>query len=176
MPFTPSRCLPRVVPLVRHAATFCCTSWEGWVGTTCPFRLICGHMTSGASPPKQSRKEKKKEQRTIEFTPSVGRTRFRGAHCSAVLPHSRIFLTKSCRLLHPLEALAMQGIIAEREASERFDHSVLYDLAGNAFSSTCFMATIFATALFSSDGFEARLIGSVPRVRLGPCQEDDADL
>ena len=68
-----------------------------------------------------------------------------------VTARMRVYITDKCRFLRGLEALALQGIhyqkpdLQEILAGGEFSHSLLINLAGNAFHAWCCVAVVIVT-------------------------------
>jgi site-specific DNA-cytosine methylase len=97
--------------------------------------------------------------RLLDTSQSIGRKRL-GAptgskaetQIATLTPSGAWFHTGLGRDLHGVEALALQGIYISTDIAAKFSSSLLQNLAGNAFSSTCCVVAIIAalTALGQS--------------------------
>ena len=83
--------------------------------------------------------------RTVELKHNLDRVRPSSDIASCVLPGASMYLTHKCRLMHPSEALSLQGIDVDEHLVRQFSGSVLQSLAGNAFETSCCLATFFCT-------------------------------
>lgn len=105
--------------------------------------------------------------RCVEVSQGAGRQSPRVGCASTVTPHGQQYLTHRCRLLHAIECLHLQGIHFPRSLLQKFPSRLIQDLAGNAFETSCCLATIVASSVLLSTGAAAGIAGC-PRPPLGP--------
>lgn len=81
-------------------------------------------------------------KRTINLAFGMGRARSKEAESHIVTPSSQVFLGHRCRLTHGREAMSLQALhFGPRQSRlDRYSHTFLLDLAGNAFMGLCFGA------------------------------------
>ena len=89
------------------------------------------------------------EARTVELKHNLDRVRPSGV-ASCVLPGASMYLTHKCRLMHPWEALTLQGIDVDEHIVRQFSGNLIQSLAGNAFETSCCLATLFCTMVILS--------------------------
>ena len=77
--------------------------------------------------------------RTIEVKHNLDRTHVLHGIASTILPGGEQYLTHRCRLMHPIEAIRLQGIFVPSEVADDF-LGLLQDLGGNAFETSCCLA------------------------------------
>ena len=96
---------------------------------------------------------------SVELSPVAERVRITKSGVRTIVPGSRIFLMDRCRLLHPVEALHIQGIDVSEVGADRFSRATLQSLAGNAFDTHCCTVSLFTGLLFLSHNFSDRCTG-----------------
>ena len=82
--------------------------------------------------------------RSVELKHNVERCR-PAAEASCILPGGMQYLTHKCRMMHPFEALMLQGIDVSPHMVRQFKGSLVQSLAGNAFETSCCLATMLCT-------------------------------
>lgn len=100
---------------------------------------------------------------SLELLHSAHRTSLRVGQCSALLPKGHQYLTHRCRLLRGVEALAFQGIVYDPQAQAKlcnFKQDLLLDLSGNAFETSCALASTIALLMGLSHGSFQACTGS----------------
>ena len=96
-----------------------------------------------------------------------------------ISPSMRLYLSSRCRLAHGLEALALQGIHYGESHSRlsRYESSFIFDLAGNAFQTSCCMASVLSTLVSLAKAWAKKVQGLAPKVvPAAPESDDDLDL
>lgn len=118
-----------------------------------PARAIDGLSLQGVTFPESS-------LRLFDTTQSAGRMReVDNDRMMCITPKMRVWMTSTCRVMHGLEGLNMQGIYytGREQALEQFTSDTLMDLAGNAFHAGCCLAAMMGTlvALAMGSNFAA---------------------
>jgi len=109
-----------------------------------------------------------KEPRVVDVSQGADRTRTVAGCSSAVTPGSRLYFTHRCRLQVPLESFYLQGIAYDQRVLSKFPSSTLQDLAGNAFETSCCLASIVVACLMLSCGASARTVGAPAYALMAP--------
>ena len=96
------------------------------------------------------------ETRLIESSQRVDRVTVSSASSTSVkcvIPRMQRWVTSRCRMLHGVEALALQGLVFKPGVISHTPNNMLFQLAGNAFHAGCSALatlTVFATLAVGS--------------------------
>eukprot|EP00933_Yihiella_yeosuensis_P051746 TRINITY_DN49720_c0_g1_i1.p1 TRINITY_DN49720_c0_g1~~TRINITY_DN49720_c0_g1_i1.p1 ORF type:complete len:629 (-),score=63.28 TRINITY_DN49720_c0_g1_i1:168-2054(-) len=101
-------------------------------------------------------------------------------HIPCITPGGTKLLTSQCRYITGLESLRFQGIWHSDDASVRsFNDTLLRDLAGNSFETSCASAALFSTMIFSARMYAQRppspTCDSILDTGANPGEENDSD-
>ena len=119
---------------------------------------------------------------TYELLHSLGRgSTLRVGQASCILPSGSQYLTHRCRIMHPLESLALQGIFVDKAITDEISLNTLQSLAGNAFQTSCVVGAMCCTlAVLSRNCVESlpavgRALPATEHVDSEPSSESESE-